>query len=56
MANYGQAGQSIKGGYHARILAMKVFVYIVCILLTIMAILPFVIMVFNASKDKQFLC
>ncbi len=52
MANYGQAGQSIKGGYHARILAMKVFVYIVCILLTIMAILPFVIMVFNASKSR----
>lgn len=52
MANYGQAGQSMKGGYHARIIAMKVFVYIVCIILTIMAILPFVIMVFSATKSR----
>lgn len=53
MANYGQAGQSMKGGYHARILAMKIFVYIVCILLTIMAILPFVIMIFSGTKSKH---
>ena len=52
MANYGQAGQSMKGGYHARILAMKVFVYIICILLTVMAILPFVIMTFSATKSR----
>ncbi len=52
MANYGQAGQSMKGGYHARIIAMKVLVYIVCIILTILALLPFVIMVFTASKNR----
>lgn len=52
MANYGQAGESMKGGYHARIIATKVIVYIVCIALTIMAILPFVIMVFSASKSR----
>lgn len=52
MANYGQAGQSMKGGYHARIIAMKVLVYVVCILLTILALLPFVIMVFTASKNR----
>lgn len=53
MANYGQAGQSMKGGYHARIIAMKVFVYIVCILLTVMAILPFVIMTFSGTKSRH---
>ncbi len=52
MANYGQAGQGMKGGYHARILAVKILVYIVCILLTVMALMPFVIMVFNASKSR----
>lgn len=52
MANYGQAGQGMKGGYHARIIAMKTLVYIVCIFLTILAILPFVIMVFTASKTR----
>lgn len=52
MANYGQAEQGMKGGYHARILAVKILVYIVCILLTVMALMPFVIMVFNASKSR----
>ncbi len=52
MANYGQAGQGMKGGYHARILAVKILVYIVCIILTVMALMPFVIMIFNASKSR----
>lgn len=52
MANYGQAGQSMKGGYHARIVAMKVLVYIVCIILTILAILPFIIMICSATKSR----
>lgn len=52
MANYGQAGQSMKGGYHARILAVKVLVYIVCIFLTILAIVPFLMMFANATKSR----
>ncbi len=42
----------MKGGYHARIIATKIIVYIVCIALTIIAILPFVIMVFSATKSR----
>ncbi|MBP1572352.1 MAG: carbohydrate ABC transporter permease [Oscillospiraceae bacterium] len=52
MANYSGTVKTVKGGYHARILLVKVIVYIVCILLTIMAIAPFVIMIFNASKSR----
>lgn len=52
MANYSGAVKTVKGGYHFRITLVKIFVYIVCILLTIIAIAPFIIMLFNASKDR----
>ncbi len=52
MANYSGAVKTVKGGYHARILIVKIIVYIVCIFLTILSIAPFVIMVFNASKSR----
>lgn len=52
MANYSGTVNAAKGGYHARIVLVKTIVYIVCIILTIMAIAPFIIMIFNASKSR----
>ncbi len=52
MANYSGTVKTVKGGYHFRITLVKIFVYIICIFLTILSIAPFIIMLFNASKDR----
>lgn len=52
MANYSGTVKTVRGGYHARILLVKILVYIVCIFLTILSLAPFIIMVFNASKSR----
>ncbi|MDR0197211.1 MAG: carbohydrate ABC transporter permease [Oscillospiraceae bacterium] len=44
--------ESGEKSYWAAILAKKAVVYIVCILLTLMCVLPFLFMFFNATKSK----